>query len=75
MYLLHAVADSGRTVILTTHDIALATQADRILLLGPEGFVADGKPSEVLEDEAAWQRLGLRIPPWLKDKPSNEGRR
>ena len=75
MHLLHAVADSGRVAVITTHDIELAIQADRILLLGPEGFVADGPPSEVLKEESAWHDLGLRVPKWLKDMPSHGARR
>ncbi|MBN1812492.1 MAG: hypothetical protein JXA14_11695, partial [Anaerolineae bacterium] len=55
----------GKLAILTTHDLTLAAQADRLLLLGPEGFVADGPPADVLRDHAAWDRLGLRVPAWL----------
>ena len=60
------LADAGQLVILTTHDLPLAAQADRLVLLGPEGFVAGGPPADVLRDEEAWARLGLSVPDWLQ---------
>jgi ABC-type hemin transport system ATPase subunit len=63
--LLHQVAAAGQLVLITTHDIALAARADRLILLGSDGFVADGPPQTVLADAVAWQRLGLAIPDWL----------
>jgi energy-coupling factor transporter ATP-binding protein EcfA2 len=63
--LCRALADAGKLVIMTTHDLTLAAQADRLLLLGAEGFVADGPPASVLRDRAAWARLGLGVPAWL----------
>ncbi len=64
--LARALADAGQLVILTTHDLPLAAQADRLALLGSEGFVADGPPAEVLRDDAAWARLGLSVPAWVR---------
>lgn len=64
--LAHNLAAAGQLVILTTHDLTLAQGADRLLLLSPEGMVADGSPVEVLQDTAAWQKLGLIVPPWLE---------
>jgi energy-coupling factor transporter ATP-binding protein EcfA2 len=63
--LARALASAGQLVILTTHDLPLAIQANRLLLLGPDGFVADGPPAEVLRDDAAWARLGLSVPEWV----------
>ena len=60
------LAGAGQLVILTTHDLPLALQADRLLLLGPEGFVADGPPARVLADRAAWAKLGLSVPEWVR---------
>jgi energy-coupling factor transporter ATP-binding protein EcfA2 len=60
-----ALAAAGQLVVLTTHDLSLAAEADRLALLGPEGFVADGPPSEVFSDDAAWRDLGLVVPKWL----------
>jgi energy-coupling factor transporter ATP-binding protein EcfA2 len=67
--LVRALAAAGQLVIMTTHDLALAAQADRLLLLGSDGFVADGPPAEVLRDEAAWARLGLVVPEWVQSSP------
>ncbi len=63
--LARALADAGQLVILTTHDLPLAAQADRLLLLGLDGFVADGPPAEILRDDAPWARVGLRVPEWV----------
>lgn len=63
--LTRALAESGQLVILTTHDLALASTADRLLILGDRGFVADGPPSELLKDPAPWSRVGLRLPNWV----------
>jgi energy-coupling factor transporter ATP-binding protein EcfA2 len=65
--LARAVADSGRVVIMTTHDLSLAAQADRMLLLGEGAVVADGAPREVLADGVAWSRLGLCVPDWVRE--------
>jgi energy-coupling factor transport system ATP-binding protein len=65
MRLAHALASAGQLVIITTHDLALAAQADRLLILGPDGFVADGPPEEVLLDEAPWLLVGLGVPDWM----------
>jgi energy-coupling factor transporter ATP-binding protein EcfA2 len=63
--LARSLAGTGQLVILTTHDLPLAVQADRLLLLGPEGFVADGPPVSVLAEDAAWAKLGLSVPEWV----------
>jgi energy-coupling factor transporter ATP-binding protein EcfA2 len=64
--LARSLADSGQLVILTTHDLPLAAQADHLALLGPAGFVTSGPPAEVLGDDAAWARLGLSVPAWVR---------
>jgi energy-coupling factor transporter ATP-binding protein EcfA2 len=63
--LARALAAAGRLVIVTTHDLPLAAQADRLLLLGPDGFVADGPPDQVFGDAAPWVRIGLKVPEWV----------
>jgi len=65
MRLAHALADAGQLVILTTHDLTLAARADRLLILGQDGFVADGPPGAVLRDEAPWAQVGLCVPDWV----------
>jgi energy-coupling factor transport system ATP-binding protein len=63
--LARSLATAGQLVILTTHDLALASRADRLLILGQDGFVADGPPDAILRDEAPWKRVGLRVPAWV----------
>ncbi len=63
----HGLARAGRLVIMTTHDLALAGLADRLLLLGPDGFVADGPPVQVLRNPAPWASIGLVVPPWVTE--------
>jgi energy-coupling factor transporter ATP-binding protein EcfA2 len=75
MHVAHALAAGGRLVILTTHDLPLAAAADRLMLLGPAGFVADGPPAAVLEHPAAWSSLGLSVPDWLSRPVQHEGTR
>jgi energy-coupling factor transporter ATP-binding protein EcfA2 len=63
-----ALAEAGQLVVLTTHDLTLAAQADQLALLGPEGFVAHGPPADVLHDDGAWASLGLSVPEWVTDR-------
>jgi energy-coupling factor transport system ATP-binding protein len=65
IHVARALAEAGQLVVFTTHDLALASHADRLLLLGPDGFVAHGSPAEVLGDKGAWNRLGLLLPEWV----------
>jgi energy-coupling factor transporter ATP-binding protein EcfA2 len=62
VHLCRALAEAGLLVILTTHDLGLAAQSDRLLLLGPDGFVADGPPTDVMRDGTAWTSIELPIP-------------
>jgi energy-coupling factor transport system ATP-binding protein len=61
----HALADAGRLVILATQDLGLAARADRLLILGQDGLVADGPAQQVLRDMRPWSEVGLRIPEWV----------
>jgi energy-coupling factor transport system ATP-binding protein len=67
VHLIRALAEAGHLVIMTTHDLTLAAQADRLLLLGMDGFVADGPPGRVLRDRTAWDEIGLAVPEWVLD--------
>jgi energy-coupling factor transport system ATP-binding protein len=50
------------SVYLVTHDVDLAlAHADRILLFRGGEIVADGSPSEVIEDEDRWISCNLRV--------------
>lgn len=66
LVVLRGLAAAGQLVILTTHDLALAAHADRLLLLGQRGIAADGAPAQVLGDQAAWDAVGLSVPPWVR---------
>ncbi len=75
MRVARALAERGRIVMMTTHDLALAAQADRVLLLGRDGLVADGPPDVVFSEDSAWRRIGLRVPDWVCPVQSNGGAR
>lgn len=62
MALARALADTGRLVIMTTHDHTLAAQADRVLLMDNGGFVADGLPEEIITPSTVYRRANLRAP-------------
>jgi energy-coupling factor transporter ATP-binding protein EcfA2 len=69
------LADAGQLVILTTHDLSLAAQADRLLLLGQDGLVADGPPPHLMRDPAPWVQIRLPVSPWVQIPPFKRGRR
>jgi energy-coupling factor transporter ATP-binding protein EcfA2 len=68
VHLARALAEAGQLVIMTTHDLTLAAQADRLLILGPDGLVADGPPDLVFGDAAPWSRIGMSVPVWVQPK-------
>lgn len=64
--LLRTLADAGQLVMMTTHDLTLASRADRLILLGPGGeVIADGLTDAVLNDSSAWQKTGILLPDWF----------
>ena len=63
--LTHALAEAGQLIIMTTHDLELAARADRLLLLGPDGLIADGSPAGIFADATPWTRLGMSVPGWV----------
>jgi energy-coupling factor transporter ATP-binding protein EcfA2 len=67
------LADAGRLVVIATHDLTLAAQADRLLLLSKHGFVADGPPCKVMRDSTPWHAIGLTVPPWVRIPPLQGG--
>jgi energy-coupling factor transporter ATP-binding protein EcfA2 len=68
--MLRSLANAGQLVIMTTHDLTLASQSDRLILLGPGGeIVANGATRAVVRDRAAWQKIGIALPGWfLRDQ-------
>ena len=59
------LARAGQIVIMTTHDLMLAAQTDRLLVMAPGGLIADGSPGQVLRDPAPWAHVGLSVPQWV----------
>jgi energy-coupling factor transporter ATP-binding protein EcfA2 len=66
--LLRAYAGAGYIVAYSTHDLELAAQADTLVLLGPEGVVAQGPAADVMRMGEVWQNLGFVIPEWVRAK-------
>ncbi|UNX55087.1 ATP-binding cassette domain-containing protein [Georgenia sp. TF02-10] len=63
---LRDVADGGGAVVLVSHDLRLvAGLADRAVVLGDGGVLADGPAEEVLASEEVRTRGGLTLPPLL----------
>ncbi len=60
---LHTLHAAGRTILLITHDLKLAAQAERIVALSQGEVALDGPPAVVLADEAPLTALALRPPP------------
>lgn len=54
---IHALAEAGRTVIIATHDLSLATQADQVLLAADP--VAVGPPEAMLAPERLTALFGV----------------
>jgi ABC-type Mn2+/Zn2+ transport system ATPase subunit len=50
-------AEAGRTVVVTTHDVGTAEQADQVILLATE-VVAAGRPEEVLRPDVLARAYG-----------------
>ena len=65
MRILRDLADAGQLVVMTTHDLTLASQADHLVLLGSDGVIAEGKTDLVLQNHAAWERTGIVLPDWF----------
>jgi energy-coupling factor transport system ATP-binding protein len=66
MRLLKAMAGAGWLVLFSTHDLELAAQADQMILLTAQGLVCAGATGAVLQDRAAWERVGLHRPDWMR---------
>lgn len=61
--LLRRAADAGSAVLMATHDLrAVATWADRVLVLGEGQILLDDGPGEVLARADLLERAGLRPP-------------
>jgi ABC-2 type transport system ATP-binding protein len=60
--LLETLADSGTTVLLTTHDMTEAERlADRVVLLDAGSIVATGRPTELIAEHGGAPSLSLSL--------------
>ena len=53
---------SGVTVVLITHHMDEAAQADRLVVMHDGRIVADGRPADVFQDVVGLRALGLEVP-------------
>ncbi len=54
--------EQGTTVVLITHHMDEAAQADRLVVMDHGKIVADGPPKTVFQDVEGMRRLGLTVP-------------
>jgi len=54
--------DSGITVVLITHHMDEAAQADRLIVMSEGRVIADGEPREVFQDVEKLRAVGLTVP-------------
>lgn len=62
MNIIRKLHNEGITVILITHFMEEAADADRIVIMNSGQIAADGTPQEVFSDRAAIEAAGLRVP-------------
>lgn len=63
--LLKKLSQAGFLVIFTTHDLELAAHADHLILISPQGIIDQGPTRQVLQNDSAWQQIGLIKPDWM----------
>ena len=54
--------DSGMTVVLITHHMDEAAQADRLVVMAKGKVIADGAPKKVFQDVDGLKAVGLTVP-------------
>ena len=58
----HLNAESGITVVLITHHMDEAAQADRLIVMHDGHIMADGRPEQVFQNVDGLRSLGLEVP-------------
>lgn len=66
MNMIHELNDEGITVILITHFMNEAAQADRLIVMKKGRIIADGEPGTVFSDTAMIETAGLELPPVIE---------
>ena len=62
MKIIHELHDEGITVILITHFMEEAVQAERVIIMHSGDILLDGKPEEVFEKEELIKSVNLEVP-------------
>ena len=62
MNIIRKLHSEGITIILITHFMEEAADADRIVIMKSGKIAADGTPQEVFSDREAIEAAGLRVP-------------
>lgn len=60
--IIHKLKDMGTTVILITHHMYEAIDADRVIVMSDGKIIMDGKPKEIFKDVEALRETGLDVP-------------
>ena len=55
--LLRKLSEAGFLVMFSTHDLELAAHADHLILISPDGIIAEGPTKQVMQDNNAWQHV------------------
>ncbi|MEE8733231.1 MAG: energy-coupling factor transporter ATPase [Eggerthellaceae bacterium] len=63
MKVCRALHNRGMTVVMITHFMEEAAEADRVIVLDGGSIVADGTPDEILTDENRLRSQALDVPP------------
>ncbi len=63
MKVCRALHNRGMTVVMITHFMEEAAEADRVIVLDGGSIVADGTPGEILTDENRLRSQALDVPP------------
>ncbi len=66
MRIIRELNDEGITVILITHFMSEAMQADRIIVMNSGKVIADEAPAELFADRELIDRAGLELPPIIE---------
>jgi len=71
---LRQLTEQGHLIIFTTHDLELAKQADRVLLLGEDGLTADGPADAIFSSRDLWEAVNLAVDVPDYDNPQKVNR-